>query len=582
LKSLSLPGQPSKRGRGSLRAAPGLFGWAGLALLLVVPVGLFLVTAFSPRLFDQGSAWFSLGSFGSAIQSGVLRGILDSILVGSLTAVVAVAIALFLAWWVARTNLVGRGLWSFLIWAVLLSPSYLVALGWEQVLVSHGAFWDLGLRLPWLTSLFFGPVGVTFVYITKGVPFAFLAVAPALAGIGREYEDAARIHGAGRLRAWRTLLPMLAPAIWAGLALVFAETISDFGVADTLAASSKFPLATFTLFNSIDNFPVHFPVAAAVGWFLVGAVGLALLLQARAIRGRVYAVLSGRTRSPVRIRLSRSGQLLGLGFAMGFFGLALGAPMLGALTSSLLRPGSAHLAGAAVSTIYYRQLLHSGALIAPLEFSARMAAIVATIVAVLAVAMAHYLTRRQAGVSARILDLLLLATIALPGIVLGAGYIFAYNLPLINRLGIHLYGTSLLLGMAYLAGALPTTTRILVGPLAQVDQSPVQAARVLGAGPLRALAAVVFPMVARSCLWAWLLTFTGVLFELPVSQMLYPPGQFPLSVAITTALATYVYGPGTAMIVVAIAFALAVVGVALVGFRWLAPRGWRNLAVAQR
>ena len=582
MKTLSLPGQPSKRGRGSLRAAPGLFGWTGLALVLVVPVGLFLLTAFSPRLFDQGSAWLSVASFQSAIQSGVLPGIFDSILVGGITAVTSVAVALVLAWWVARTNLLGRGLWSFLMWAVLLSPSYLVALGWEQVLVSHGAFWDLGLRVPWLTNLFFGPVGVAFVYITKGVPFAFLAVAPALAGIGREYEDAARIHGAGRIGAWRTLLPMLAPALWAGLALVFAETISDFGVADTLAASSKFPLATFTLFNAIDNYPVHFPVAAAVGWFLVGAVGLALLLQARAIRGRVYGVLSGRTRNPVRIQLPRWGQFLGVGIAAGFFVLALGAPVLGALTSSLLKPGAGHLAVAELTTTYYRHLFHTGSLIAPLEFSARMAAIVASIVAVLAVAMAHFLTRRQAGLGARMLDLLLLATIALPGIVLGAGYIFAYNLPFINDVGIHLYGTALLLGMAYLAGALPTTTRILVGPLAQVDQSPVQAARVHGAGPLRAWVSAVVPVVARSCLWAWLLTFTGVLFELPVSQMLYPPGQFPLSVAITSALSTYIYGPGTAMIVVSIAFALAVVAVAMLGFRWLTPRGWRNIAVAQR
>jgi iron(III) transport system permease protein len=92
----------------------------------------------------------------------------------------------------------------------------------------------------------------------------------------------------------------------------------------------------------------------------------------------------------------------------------------------------------------------------------------------------------------------------------------------------------------------------------------------------------VVPIVSRSCLWAWLLTFTAVLFELPVSQMLYPPGQFPLSVAITSALATFIYGPGTAMIVVSIAFALTVVAVALVGFRWLTPRGWRSIAVSRR
>lgn len=555
--------------------------WTVLALALVIPVGVFLLTAFSPRLFDQGSAWFSLASFQAAIRGGVLLGMLNSLVVGGLTAIVSVAIALCLAWWIVRTNLLGRTLWSFLMWAVLLAPSYLVALGWEQVLVSHGAFWDLGLRLPWLTRLFFGPTGVTFVYITKGVPFAFLACSPALGAIGREYEDAARVHGAGRIGAWRTLLPMVSPAIWSALALVFAETISDFGVASTLAASSKFQLGTYTLFGAIDNYPTQFPVAAAVGWCLVAAVGVALVLQARALRGRVYGVLSGKTRAPVRVQLPGWGHLLGLLLVGGFFLLALAAPVLGAVTASLLKPAAAHLSVAELSLGYYGQLFQSGSLIAPLAFSARMAAIVASAVAVLAIAMAHFLTRRQAGRGAHLLDLLLLATIALPGIVLGAGYIFAYNLPALNAVGIHLYGTALLLGMAYLAGALPTTTRILVGPLAQVDQTPLQAARVHGAGPLHAWATAVVPVVSRSFVWAWLLTFTGVLFELPVSQLLYPPGQFPLSVAITSAQSTYVYGPGTAMIVVSLLFALTVVGAGLLGFRWLAPRGWRNVTVSR-
>ncbi|MGH7641865.1 MAG: ABC transporter substrate-binding protein [Candidatus Dormibacteria bacterium] len=57
-------------------------------------------------------------------------------------------------------------------------------------------------------------------------------------------------------------------------------------------------------------------------------------------------------------------------------------------------------------------------------------------------------------------------------------------------------------------------------------------------------------------------------------------GQIKL--AIISALSTHIYGPGTAMIVVSIAFALTVVAVAMFGFRWLAPRVWRNLSMARR
>ena len=180
----------------------------------------------------------------------------------------------------------GAVFWTLLVWVVLLTPSFLVALGWERLLQPEGVLADLGWPVSGLSHAFFSPLGVIFVDTTKGVPFAFLAISAALGALGREYEDAARIHGGSRITALRTVLPILAPALWSALAIVFAETISDFGVASTIANTANFPVATMTLFNAVDNFPVNFPVAAVVGWLLVGSIGLALFAQSRALRGR--------------------------------------------------------------------------------------------------------------------------------------------------------------------------------------------------------------------------------------------------------------------------------------------------------
>ena len=49
------------------------------------------------------------------------------------------------------------------------------------------------------------------------------------------------------------------------------------------------------------------------------------------------------------------------------------------------------------------------------------------------------------------MDYLLLASVALPGVVFGAGYIFAYNLPIMSTLHIDLYQTVQLLVIAYIA-----------------------------------------------------------------------------------------------------------------------------------
>ena len=87
----------------------------------------------------------------------------------------------------------------------------------------------------------------------------------------------------------------------------------------------------------------------------------------------------------------------------------------------------------------------------------------------------------------------------------------------------------------------------------------------------------VLPLLARPILAAWVLTFAGTLLELPVSQLLYPPGHAPVSVGITKALANYDFGGGTAMEVVAILVALVVVELVWGLFRLLAPAGWHRI-----
>jgi len=208
-------------------------------------------------------------------------------------------------------------------------------------------------------------------------------------------------------------------------------------------------------------------------------------------------------------------------------------------------------------------------------FSAEMAVLTATFAALVGVVAARLLATRGTRISARLLDLLLLTAVALPGIVFAAGYIFTYNLPLTNQLGVHLYGTSALLLLGYLATSLPSTTRVLVGSVGQLQESMTEAARVHGSGPLRAWLSTALPLLARPILAAWILTFAGTLLELPVSQLLYPPGNPPIAIGITKALANYDFGGGTAMEVLAIVFALAVVGSLSLTFRLISPAGWR-------
>ncbi len=563
------------QGAGSL---PGLAFWILLVLFILGPSLCFLLLAISPRLFDEGRAWFTLTYLRQSFTGLTALALTNSLWVSAAAAVMGILIGVPIAWLTARTMLPARRFVAGSMWLLLLLPSWLPAIGWQRLVQQGGPMYRLGLGLPFVTHAIMGPFGVVLLLGLRCVPFTFLAVTAALSGLGQEFEDAARVHGGGRLAAARVVLPIIAPAIWSALAIGFAETVSDFGVAATLAYSSNFPLATYQVFQDIGNFPPSFPGAAAMGWMLVAAVAIPLALQARALRGRSYQVLSARTRQITRRPLSRVGTVAAVGGVGLFYLVALGVPGFGAVSGSLLGDYGGSFS---ITFANYDALFRQSGLLGPVERSLFYGIVAATVTATGGFIAARMLTRRG-GRAARLLDFLLLASVALPSVVFGAGYIFAYNLPIMSSLGINLYQTVALLVIAYIAASLPTNARVLVGVVSQIQPSLKDAARAHGARAFGAWVRGVLPAVSRPIVMAWLLTFCAVFLELPLSQLLYAPNQPPLSVAIEDNLSNYHFGVGMAQSVLAVAIALGVVAITLGAYRILAPAGWRRIGGANR
>ncbi len=552
--------------------------WLSIVLLILAPCACFLVLAVSPRLFDQGNQWFTLSYLRGVFTGASATALFNSIWVACAAAGIGLVVGFPIAWLTGRTDLPGRRFVAAGMWFVLLLPSWLPSLGWQRLVQPDGVMYRVGLDWPFVTHAIMGPFGVVLLLGLRSVPFTYLAVSVALAGLGQEFEDAARTHGATRTGALRLVAPILAPAITSALAICFAESVSDFGVASTLAYASHFPLATYQLYADINGFPPSFSGAAAVGWLLVASVAVPLALQARALRGRSYAVLSGRTRPVTRRRLARRAKVLAVVFVSGFYLLALGVPGFGAVSASLLADfgASFHL-----TFVNYRQVFASSGLSGPLERSLVYGAVTASITVVGGFVFATMLARKRTT-STKLLDFLLLASVALPGVVFAAGYIFAYNLPVLSKIGIDIYQTVTLLVLGYVASSLPTNARVLVGAVSQVQRSLHEAGRAHGASGPGAWVRGVFPILSRPLTMAWLLTFTGIFLELPISQLLYAPGSPPLSVAIQDNLGNYHFGTGMAQAVVAVVIALVTVALVLGGYRLCAPLGWRRMGGGTR
>lgn len=486
--------------------ACALWGWPLLG---------FLATAVIPGLWHAHFA-LSLEAFAQAWQGQMGSALVNSLAVALASALVALPLGAWLAWLRTRTVLRWRGWIEAAIWVLLVMPGYFLASGWMFVAAPVGPLAAAPALLAGAQHLL-GPIGIVLTLSLKALPFTYLALAGSLGQSAAAPAEAALVHGLTRRQRFGLAVMLLAPALAAGFAAAFAESASDFAVAATLGAGSGFTLATYAIDQAVNAVPLSFPVAAADAWMLLALIVPALLLQARVSRMHRAVQTVGPKFRPARPVVLSAGAARVHAGAAGLLAMAaLGTPIL---TAAMLASGH---------TALDRLPAELAAVLPAFGYSLELGLVAGTVTVVLAWQVAATIARRGRG--AQWLDFVLLGVLALPGIVLGASYVLVYNQPVTP-----LYGGSLLLGMAYVALALPASAKVLQGPVAQLHRSLTEAAKVHGLSRVRTWLCIEAPLMARPLFSAWLLAVLHIVFELPASELLYPAGRPPLAVALLNA-----------------------------------------------
>ncbi len=477
----------------------------------------------------------------------------NSLWQGAITAILASLLGTVLAILARRTDIPIRGAMDTLVWIVFFTPSFLVGEAWSLVFIRGGIpdqyFHFSDAFIAW----FFSPVGVIFILSLKTFPYVYLSVSAALRWLGSEFEDAARLSGAHTWRAWVSInAPLLLPAILAAGLIAFAEALSDFGTAATIAQNSNVSLVTYQIYLAINTSPVNFSLAAALSLLLFIAIATALLIQAGILRTRSFQVISGRSRParPVELGLWKWPITI---MCVVIFLLALVIPLSMCVMLSLLHAFGQGLVPGNWTLDNYSAVLSQGSDSLDALFRTFWLALgTATITAVVGLPIAFIIRRTQVP-GRQLLSLFTLVTIAVPGIILACGYIFAWNAPYLQyfgiggEFGVPFYGTVWILLAAYIGGSLPYATRLGIGALDQVGQNMLDTARVQGASLFQLLTRIVGPLLRSNLLSVWLLVFTGTMFDLAASELLYPPGQPTLPVRIIGLFNDFKLGPGMAL-----------------------------------
>ncbi|EMX8699540.1 iron ABC transporter permease [Klebsiella michiganensis] len=515
---------------------------AALLVLVALPLLFIVLQAIFPH--------FSAGSLGGAF-SGVSTLIADpqlpTMLGGTLwvacgVALMSVVIGLPLGVLRGLFTIPLPRLWDLLFLIPFLTPPYIAALSWMLMLQSHGYLqqltgWDLN-------DLLFSRIGIVLVMTLNIFPVVYFAVSRSLLASGQRLAIVARVHGASAWRAfWHITLPMLSPALAAGMLLAFTLAIEEYGVPAALGARAGLVMLTVGIEKKLADWPVDLPGASLLSLLLIAVALLAWWLQKRLTGDKEVTSVTGKPGE-------NSGAELGwltlpaVLVMAGVGGLAVVMPGASMVLTSLMSTLSGGIHADNVTLRHFAALFaQQGDALSALATSLSLALASAGVVGLVGL-LAAWLVVVQKIKGSAFVDALSLLPAALPGVVVGVGLILLWNQPFWP---VSPYNTWFMLLLSYCCLLLPWPVRYVSSALRQLGNNLEPAARVHGATALQALRLIVLPLVFPALLAAMLMVFAVASRELVTSLLLAPAGTQTVSVFIWRQFEQGSAGEGMAM-----------------------------------
>lgn len=507
--------------------------WIPLVLMigaLGYPLFLLLTSAFNigdPEQFPARA--YGFGNF--VKLSRHLDWIWNTMIVASGGTVLGIAIGISLAWIIHRTTMPGRR-WFDLLIAIPYPLGPLVgALAWSQLgaprdgLINRVFTALTGIQAPLIDI--YTPLGIIFTEAVFEAPVAVLIIGAAMQRMDPALEECSTIFGSGKLRtAWKVTLPLMMPAILSAALFMFTSMIGSFAIPTMLGASSRFYVSTNAMYILLQGYPPDYPLAAALGLVLIIMTGIAVWLVQRVLRGRSYAVISGKNYRPRQVNMGWLTWVL-FAAALTYVMLSLVLPMGTLLLASFQSSNAINFNFASWTLRNYKYVMF--------DFPTTRQAIVNSLIlgvgtGTLGVIFATFIaiaTHRSKSSGRQLLEQVTMLPQAFPRLIFAIGFLW-----MILTLPIKLYGTLLAVLLAYVVVFLPLAYRGMSGVVVQIDKALEEAARVSGASPMRVLRTVVLPLLRPGLVTTWALLFMVSVREISASLFLSGPNTQVLGPAI--------------------------------------------------
>jgi thiamine transport system permease protein len=478
----------------------------------------------------------------------------------------SVALGVPLAYVLVTYDFPGRRLLRSLTIVPFALPAITVALGFILMFGNNGALNRglmalFGLQSPPLAILY-SLSGIILAHAFYNAPIVIRFVAAAWERLDPAYEESARALGAPPGRVFLHITwPMLAPALISGATLAFIYSFLSFPIVLTLGGA---------LYTTVE---VEIYRRAIVQIDYTGAAALATIQLLIALVFTLgYLVIEGSYARRLRLGALRRVQPLFAGLRSlldvrrcGIYLFLLGAalffvgPIAAVVFDSVTRTWQTQTIFTldwyrAVFSPSYSPLIAAS----PLQSvgnSLSIAGVVMLLAFGLGAILATKLARGRLR-GRRLWEAVAMAPLAISSVALGLALLRAFVRP-----PLEISGTWMAIVIAHAILAIPFVIRAIRPSLERLETNLYEAARGLGASPVRAMLDVLLPLIRGSLLAAAIFAFAISIAETSATLLLTPPGLLTMPIAVYYLLASRQFGAASAMsvlmiLVIALSFVL--------------------------
>jgi iron(III) transport system permease protein len=506
---------------------PAQWGLAIVAAFLVIfPLAPLVYQSVLDKPLYEADKAFTLGNYARILSSGEFWGTLGTtLLFAGIATVLSVGIGTIVAVLLTRTDLPGREILHNLVMVPFYVSPLVLAFAWATIYGPAG-FLTIFVR----TAIGFSPwelytvVGIALVAAVYYVPYTYLYSTGSLALTDPQLEDAGRIAGAGPLRTLASVtLPLLRPALAYSVILTVVSAIELLSVPLVLGSPVGIQvLATYLYKLGLVGAQVDYGGIAAVSVMMLLAITGLVWAQTRftgqerrfvtvggkATRGRVLA-LHG-LRWPITLLLWL---YVILGVILPLIGIVLQSAT--AFLSPLINPLTV------LTTKNYETILNETSYVRSI-WNSILISTVGGAIGILFIALLALVVYRSSFPYRSWLQYLALYPRAVPGIIVGIGFLWAFLL--IPGIG-PLRNTVIALTIAFIMRFIPLGFGAIGPSILRISPELDRAARVSGASWLRTIVSILVPLLKPALVSGFVLLFISFLKEYSSAIFLFARGS---------------------------------------------------------